>query len=163
LLLNLKDHSHEKNLSTKHMDGCFRPQMWVVNLSKNVLIFPQKLRNFERFILLYKNKKFEHCSPLYWRICGASKRIAGQALNARFFKNLRWWAGWKRFFIVVGPVGAEKVRKLGVATASMALRKNMLTPAPTRSGPEFTSRGRRVEASQLFRNNQTIFSGVGGP
>jgi hypothetical protein len=49
-----------------------------------------------------------------------------------------------------------KMRENASSTASVALRRNICTLARTRSGPEFTSRGWRVEASQLLRDNKKL-------
>jgi hypothetical protein len=63
-----------------------------------------------------------------------------------------WWAGRKRsLFAVEAWRRKKKCAKNSGATASVALLRNNFTPARARCGPYFTSSGRRIDASQIFK------------
>jgi hypothetical protein len=61
-----------------------------------------------------------------------------------------------------GAFGGKNARKTPVLL-HLWPRGNNFTQARKGSGSDFTSRERRAEASQLLKDNQKMFKGVGGP
>jgi hypothetical protein len=120
------------------------------------LIIPQKHMNFlKNSFPVYKSK---FCALTHTiELTGSAREVPRQTFFACFFQASVVMGRPEKGFYVVVVWRRGKLRKTVGAAISVTLPRNNFTPARARSGPDFTSRGQRVGASQLLKKQSEIF------